>query len=81
MFYVIAEYDLRIDWLPPCPENGNNPARLSSMDLIKRYPNKFYLNGSLIVNQTIEGRLEVSIFARIIKNYIFNIFVLALLIQ
>lgn len=55
-----AHYELRIDLLPPCLENYNNSARFGPLDVLKLNQNRFKLNGTLIVNETIEGRLEVS---------------------
>lgn len=55
-----AHYEMRIDLLSPCRENDNNSARFGPLDVLKLNQNRFKLNGTLIVNETIEGRLEVS---------------------
>lgn len=64
-----AEYDMRIDLIPPCSESVNSPAYFGPMNIVRLQMNTFQLNGSLIVNETIGGPLEVRITVNIIENW------------
>lgn len=57
-----VDYGMRIDLLPPCIENENNSARFGVLAVRRLLNNQFKLNGTLIVDRTIDGPLEVSIF-------------------
>lgn len=61
-----ADYAMRVDVLPPCIENENNSARFGALDVRRLVKNQFQLNGTLIVNRTIIGPLEVS---KLLFNY------------
>lgn len=54
-----ADYEFRLDLLPPCIENNKNVARVEGIEMVRMNQNRFRTNGTLFVNETIEGDLQV----------------------
>lgn len=55
-----TDYEFRIDILPACSENANNLIRLESLDFMRMNHNRFILNGSLVIDEAINGPIQVS---------------------
>lgn len=55
-----ADFGVRLDLMPPCVENEKNSARFGATELRRVHPNKYQVNGTLIVSRTVTGPLQVS---------------------
>lgn len=55
-----TDYEFRIDILPACRENANNLIRLETLDFMRMNHNRFILNGSLVIDELINGPIQVS---------------------
>lgn len=77
LFYIqyCSGFDLgvRLDLMPPCVENEKNSARFGATELLRVHPNKYQVNGTLIVDRTVTGPLQVS---RLACNSMYHIYVI-----
>lgn len=59
LFCNAADYEFRLDMLPPCIENNKNVARVEGIEVVRMNQNRFWTNGTLFVDEIVEGDLEV----------------------
>lgn len=58
--FLAVNYEFRLDLLPPCQENRQNNIRMEWFYYRKMNHNQFLINGSFVVNELMENRLQVS---------------------
>lgn len=59
----ISDYELFAELDEPCPENERNPAVLQADNILRKAKNKFVLNGTVHVKETLDGKINVSSFS------------------
>lgn len=55
-----SDYEMTIELEEPCPGNEKNPAVSKANAIVRKGTNKFAMNGTVHVKETLDGNLNVS---------------------